>query len=116
MCEEDIDATPKQFEEEPKMFVYASERTPRLFRRICEIISREPKGHLYVAFHMGSVNLDISNVNNILDLDYDFVEIFNAENGELSLIKTDEITGFIFEPEQVCNCEDEEYECGCKEE
>ena len=114
MCEKDIDATPKQLEEEPKMFVYVSERAPRLFRRAFEVISDATKGHIYIAFHMGSVILDISNVNNILELDDDYVEIFNAENGELSLIKTDEITGFIFEPEHTCNCEDEE--CTCEEE
>ena len=103
----------KDLSEEPKMCLFVDiERVPRIFKRVLEIVKDESKGYLFVAFHMGSVRLDISNVNNILEISDDYIEIFNAENGETSLIKTDEVTGFIFEPDHVCTYEDGECECG----
>ena len=116
---EDIPMSIKELEEksaievEPKMCIFVdTERVPRIFTRVLEIVKDESKGYLFVAFHMGSVRLDISNVNNILEISDDYIEIFNAENGETSLLKTDEVTGFIFEPDHDCTCEDEECECG----
>ena len=101
--------------EEPKMCVYVdTQRVPRMFRRVLSILHDEHYGSIFIAFAMGSIRLDITNENNVLEIEDDYIEIFNADNQELTLIKTSEVTGFIFEPEIEHVCKEEA--CACDEE
>lgn len=86
-------------EDEPKMTVFNEyDFQNTLFNAAINFIRNAPKGFVYVVFGMGSVKLDISNPQNALEVNKDYVEIFNAENGEVTMLKTTEITGFVFEP------------------
>ena len=78
--------------EEPKMCVYVdTQRVPRMFRRVLSILHDEHYGSIFIAFAMGSIRLDITNENNVLEIEDDYIEIFNADNQELTLIKTSEV-------------------------
>ena len=100
--------------EEERINFYIDYSAPEMCRVAEEHLSMRTAGNIFIIFGMGSVNLDISNPENWLSITRDYVEVYNAENGELTLINVNEITGFIFEPEDhVCDCGDDD--CDCEE-
>lgn len=78
-----------------------------MFKRATEKIEQYRGGYVYVVFGMGSVKLDIDDPLNLIRFYYDYVEIFNHENGETTLLRMDQIKGFVFEDKPVEAIEDE---------
>ena len=68
-----------------------------MFARIAEKIQSYNGGILFIFFGNGSVRLEIDNNNNYIKFNEKYTEIYNAAEGETTLIKNDEIKGFIFE-------------------
>ena len=99
---EDIELTMNEIaapEEIPKMSVYMDEyNVPEMFRAAFHTIRDAKDGFVYVVFGMGSVKLDISNPQNAIDFNSTYVEIFNAENLEITMLKISKVDGFVFEP------------------
>jgi len=77
-----------------------------MFREIQSRVEFETNCYLFIFFDMGSVKLDINNPINSVSISEDYVEIYNAENEELTFIKTSEIKGFVFEQKPVEKLED----------
>jgi len=72
-----------------------------LISRLAEKIPQYRGGYMYLFFDMGSVKLDIDDPINWVKFHEDFIEIFNNENGETTLLKSSELKGFVFENKPV---------------
>lgn len=79
-----------------------------MFRRAADKIEKYHGGYVFVVFEMGSVKLDIDDPQNRICFYFDYVDIFNNENGETTLIRCDQIKGFVFENKPVHIEDDEE--------
>lgn len=89
----------KKCEELPeRMGYYIDPEAPIMFQELHEIINHLREGMLFLAFEMGSIKLDISVPATWLEVNRTYMKVINAENGEMSIIRADKITGFIYEP------------------
>lgn len=68
-----------------------------LIQRLAEKIPQYRGGYMYLFFDMGSVKLDIDDPINCVNFQEDYIEIFNNDNGETTLLKFSELKGFVFE-------------------
>ena len=109
--------TPKEVicepEEEPKLNSYIEYSASEMCRAMAEQLEFVNEGSLFIIFGMGSIRLSIDNPDNFLSITRDYIEIFNAENKELTFIKMDDLTGFVFEPPVECDCAED---CDCEDE
>lgn len=105
--DEDCKCKCEPVEMPPKMNVYIEQGIPNpMFQVAFHRILDDSNGYVYVVFKMGSVQLDMDNPKNYLDFNRDYVEIYNDETGETTMIKIDEITGFVFEHKIPLSVED----------
>ena len=96
----------------PKMNYFIDYTVSEMCRALDEQLSYRDTGSIFIIFKMGSIRLNIANPENWLSITRDYIEIHNDENGELTFIKIDDLTGFVLEPEVEDHvCEDDECNC-----
>lgn len=96
--ETEIEGIPKEcVEHNPKLRYFISDEAPLMFRVLHNLCDND-EGTLFIAFEMGSIRLDISNPNNWIEVNRTYMLVYNDINHETSVLRTDKITGFIYEP------------------
>lgn len=91
----------KDLEEIRMYFIFEDEYSyheKHMFRKVQEQIEIETPQLLYVFFDMGSVILNTGNPSNHIIVYPEYVEIYNSESMETTVIREDKINGFVFEP------------------
>ena len=69
-----------------------------MLRHLQYKLSLRKNENLFIFFDMGSIILDIDDDLNRICIYEEFAEIYNNAKGETTIIRNEEIKGFIFEP------------------